>query len=183
MIKRLRPHGGGPKTPAVDRLMEQIEPEPMSGCWLWMGARNAGGYGLFSDDNGRQRSAHRVSFELLRSPVPDGLQLDHLCRTPACVNPFHLEPVTPKENMARGSAATATHCRRGHPYSGNTIICRNGRRRCRVCTNLAQINTHHRRRARERITRLSDPGRVLCPVHGACLGCAAVIPAGNALPR
>ena len=82
--------------------MAFVSPEPNTGCWLWMGTVTAGGadpYGRFW--NGRMAYAHRVSFELFKGPIPEGLVIDHLCRTPACVRPEHLEAVTPKENTRR----------------------------------------------------------------------------------
>lgn len=72
-----------------------------SRCWIWTGARNHAGYGHMGVD-GRNQGAHRVSYELNVGPIPDGLHIDHLCCTPACVNPLHLEPVTNQENTLRG---------------------------------------------------------------------------------
>lgn len=72
-------------------------------CWNWTGYRNRGGYGRYMHQK-RMQLAHRVSYELLVGPVPDGLVIDHLCRNPSCVNPDHLEPVTNAENIRRGLA-------------------------------------------------------------------------------
>jgi len=114
-------------------------PEPMTGCWLWMRGTTSNGYGAMAFE-GRSRLAHRLSYELLVGPVPDGLQIDHLCRTRLCVNPDHLEPVTQRENILRGTApvvenARRTHCVNGHPFDdANTGPARGGRnRRCRAC--------------------------------------------------
>ena len=78
-----------------------------SPCWQWLGAVNNHGYGLFGLGNRRAGLglAHRIAYELERGKVPRRLVLDHLCRTPACVNPWHLEPVTQAENIRRGRAA------------------------------------------------------------------------------
>lgn len=83
-------------------------------CWLWTASIRATGYGQFRVGK-RTRDAHRVAWELTNGSVPDGLQLDHLCRNRACVRPDHLEPVTQRENILRGTAPTAvnavkTHC-------------------------------------------------------------------------
>lgn len=112
-----------------------------SGCWEW-GAAKTGGYGVVQW-NGRIRRAHRVVYELLRGPISDGLETDHLCRNRACVNPDHIEPVPQKVNNARSESASAkharqTHCKRGHPFSSdNTYIAKRERgkqeRFCREC--------------------------------------------------
>lgn len=104
----------------VARFWAKVEPEPNSGCWIWVGGRQEG-YGRTWDGTRRQL-AHRFSYELERGPIPDGLQLDHLCRNPWCVNPWHLDPVTNRENARRGRTGWVnrekTHCARGHPYDG-----------------------------------------------------------------
>jgi len=102
--------------------VERVE----SGCWIWRAARLSAGYGLFYW-NKKYGRAHIYSFETFRFKVPEGLELDHLCRNPLCVNPFHLEAVTHRINMLRGSGAAArnakkTHCPRGHPYSPENTI-------------------------------------------------------------
>lgn len=74
------------------------------GCWEWTGAKTAAGYGQFTR---RKEYAHRHAYEDLVGPIPEGLVIDHLCRNPSCVNPDHLEPVTQRENIRRGTSPLA----------------------------------------------------------------------------
>ncbi len=107
-------------------------------CWEWNAARTGPGYGAFWL-SGRTQLAHRVAYELEVREIPEGLDIDHLCRNRGCVNPAHMEPVTRGENVLRGVGFTAenakkTHCPSGHPYdSDNTYINGSGHRVCREC--------------------------------------------------
>lgn len=109
-------------------------------CWLWKGAVNNKGYGQFRLE--KTVLAHRVAYELVKGPIPYGMELDHLadlCASTLCVNPDHLEPVTHVENCRRGKAGShnkvKTHCPVGHLYEGrNLMIVGEGRRQCRACT-------------------------------------------------
>jgi hypothetical protein len=77
-------------------------------CWLWQLAKTAGGYGMVRIAPGKMALAHRVYYEQHLRPIPDGLELDHLCRVRACVNPEHLEAVSRAENVRRGSKTKLT---------------------------------------------------------------------------
>lgn len=120
-------------------------------CWLWTGKLGKWGYAkarVFY----RTRVVHRVIYEHFNGLVPDGLELDHLCRNRACCNPEHLEPVTGRENKLRGTSFSAvnakkTHCLRGHPLSGdNLYVSTKGERVCRTCRRAA-IKAWHQREA------------------------------------
>lgn len=124
----------------LERFMDKFVPEPNSGCWLWTGALYTQGYGSFWD-GAKSVRAHRFAYEYFVGPIPDGLMTDHLCRVRCCINPKHLELVTPRENTLRGISFAAvnsklTHCKRGHELTKeNTRIYPVGGvwRRCRIC--------------------------------------------------
>jgi len=109
-----------------------------STCWLWKGGTSKKGYGRFWQ-NGRSVAAHRFSYELVRGKIPEGKQIDHLCRRHNCVNPAHLEVVTPRENLMRGETLAAanaakTHCPKGHQFTeSNTYYTSAKRRLCKTC--------------------------------------------------
>ena len=108
-------------------------------CWLWTAALDRYGYGRCRH-NGTQR-AHRVAYEQMVGPIPDGLVIDHLCRVRACVNPSHLDPVPNRINLLRGMTlaaknAAVTHCPDGHAYTeANTSHKASGARICLTCSN------------------------------------------------
>lgn len=149
-----------------DVFWDKVSPEPMSGCWLWMGnltAKEGLGYGRIRY-LGRMTLAHRLVFSVAKGEVPNGLELDHLCRVRGCVNPDHLEAVTKSVNqkrspiqvarmsrLGRARAALqllATHCKKGHEFSAeNVYIQSNGSRLCKEC-----------RRIHKRKWRLLNPG-------------------------
>jgi hypothetical protein len=142
---------------AEERFWAKVAvPEDRAHCWLWTAHTNHDGYGRFGGPvPGRLVYAHRFSYELHIGPTPDGLVLDHLCRTPACVNPAHLEPVTDAENIRRGRGIAArraaqTHCVNGHPFDdANTIRRAGGNRGCRACHRIANQSYKARKRAEQ----------------------------------
>jgi hypothetical protein len=124
-----------------ERLRSKFEADPDTGCWLWQASKYRDGYGRVWAD-GRGRLAHRVSYELFVGQIPEGLDIDHLCRVRHCVNPEHMEPVTRQVNGLRGVGpqaghAAQTHCIRGHELTGDNVIIveYTGRpaRCCRAC--------------------------------------------------
>ncbi len=127
------------------------------GCWIWIAALSSGGYGTIGGgprDARWQAKAHRHAYETLVGPVPDGLELDHLCRVRACVNPAHLEPVTRAENIRRSPIGialvrkTSAHCKHGHEFTPeNTGRPTNGQRACRECNRLRCAAFYQARKA------------------------------------
>ena len=101
-----------------ERMQNKIAVE--NDCWIWTGAKNNKGYGSVADGHGGSVLAHRKTYTLGKGEIPAGLQIDHLCRRPSCVNPAHLEAVTDVENMRR-RYAQMTHCPQGHELSGSNL--------------------------------------------------------------
>jgi hypothetical protein len=123
-------------------VLEDRRVVPQGECLVWTGTgtrSDGGGYGQVMI--ARQRYlVHRLAYEQSIGPIPEGLTIDHLCRTKRCVRPDHLEPVSSRENSLRGNnlcaqRARQTHCKRGHEFSpGNTyIVPSTGSRQCRAC--------------------------------------------------
>lgn len=142
---------GGHMATSLARFTEKYIPVPESGCWLWIGASTASGYGQMKCGRKLHR-AHRVSWELHRGPIPEGLMVCHRCDVPSCVNPEHLFLGTAKENYrdcvekgrSRGTGVFIArrmqrqhlkpHCRNGHLRTPETIgLNRLGFIYCRLC--------------------------------------------------
>jgi hypothetical protein len=137
------------------RLLQRVNKDAPGGCWLWTASLCHNGYGRFYW-NGKQGRAHRAAYELSVGPIPDGLEIDHLCSVRACVNPDHLEAVTGRVNLlrARGLATDEvreTHCAHGHEFTPETTSYRSDRksrgRICRVCRR--EVNPRYRERVKE----------------------------------
>ena len=138
-------------------------------CWIWQAALNNKGYGMFGrapvpGKPGRPPLvlAHRWAYEEMIGEIPEGLELDHLCRNPACVNPYHADPVTHEINCRRGTAGEVaarlqrakTHCPHGHEYTPENIYPQgNNGRACRECT---RIRNRGRRLAKSDIVQLDS---------------------------
>lgn len=113
-------------------------------CWLWSAGKSKSGYGMIwvasGSGGGAMQYAHRVSWELQRGAIPDGMHIDHrVCRDKACVNPDHLVVCTLLENIMQPDGAPAklksqTHCKRGHPFTPENTIFYNNGRKCRACS-------------------------------------------------
>jgi HNH endonuclease len=131
----------GPLETLVSRTVLELHPE-LGTCWTLVKPRTGYGYGYLNwwDDDGKRHRAmaHRVAYELLVGPIPDGLEPDHRCRNRACWNVAHLDPVTHQVNMLRAPRWNPTHCPAGHPYSPENTRWRSTpfgglSRQCRAC--------------------------------------------------
>lgn len=139
------------RIPAAERFWSKVDFGGV--CWEWTAAKT-NGYGRFGVD-GKVVLAHRWAWEHLIGPIPRGLELDHLCRNPPCVNPDHMQPVTHTENVQRGAGGwntgSQTQCPQGHPYSGDNLMVSGGHRYCRTCHRAAG-RASYTPKARERKT-------------------------------
>jgi hypothetical protein len=120
-------------------------------CWLYEGWLDGHGYG-YTRYEGKSRRAHKLAYEELVGPVPDGLVLDHLCRVRNCVNPDHVQPVTHRINLMRGftparANTEKTHCVNGHEFTPENTNFDGIQRYCRACSRDKQkrLNSPERR--------------------------------------
>lgn len=135
------------KTAALIRIDE-------NGCWIWQGKPDAHGYGNMEWRCLRDK-AHRWAYRAFMGPIPADLELDHLCRIKTCVNPEHLEAVTHRENILRGTSPSAinakkTRCKHGHDLApGNTRVTSLGQRRCLKCEYLRGVKRRSKKNGEE----------------------------------
>jgi hypothetical protein len=141
----------------LERFLARVDAEPwVGGCWIWRPALNNRGYGVFNVA-GRGFMAHRWSYEFFVGPIPEGRQMDHfVCERRACVNPWHVRPVTPRENSLRADTFAAlnlakTHCPQGHAYDDENTYWRAGSWRvCKACDRESSREYAARRRAQRK---------------------------------
>jgi len=146
---------------SLERLKRGVEEITETGCWVWMGAVKENGYARhyarLNDEPRKNWHVHRLTYTLVRGPIPDGCEIDHLCRVRCCVNPAHLEAVPHRINLLRGDGISAkcarkVECLRGHPFTGHNLMKKRKGRGCRACHNEGR---RHRARVR------AQPGPVI----------------------
>lgn len=149
-----------------------------SGCWLWTGALTTSGYGQFFY-GGRKHTVHRLTYQLVKGAIAEGLTLDHLCRVRRCCNPDHLEPVTIQVNIGRAPRwkGNLTTCPAGHPYAGDNLYVRpsDGARICRRCNLHYSRKSKRKMRAARTAAGLTTRGTVPVEGHDGGPGCPGTV--------
>lgn len=150
------------------RFLKFVKYDPRSGCYVWTGAKNKNGYGLFTIDYA-QYGPHRLVYELLVDRIPPGLEVHHDCENHSCVTPAHLKTVTHAENLLLSDTkaaqnASKTHCKNGHPFTPeNTVINPKGHRVCRTCKLARERSARKKKRMAQ--------GKTLAPPNKAKTHC------------
>lgn len=139
MVAHRKPGSFGER--AIAYLAPRIDYDGSGGCWLWQRTTAGDGYGLarlWTQGVRTSWYAHRLAYTVFRGPIPEGLEIDHLCRIHRCCNPMHLEIVTAQENQRRSDSVSGqemrqTYCVHGHPFDELNTYRHNGHRYCREC--------------------------------------------------
>jgi len=122
----------------ADKFWSKVNKQ-QDGCWIWTGAKTYEDYGVVAVKTGYRKykivCVHRWTWEQLYGPIETGLHLDHLCKVRLCVNPDHLEPVTPKENVRRSNRVSQRpgFCKHDHDLAREGYALKRGGVRCRAC--------------------------------------------------
>ena len=136
-MESMRRNKPGPRPKDItERFWSKVAPPDLNGCRIWTASKTLNGYGTLRSGgkNTKTISAHRWAYEQIHGPVPEGLELDHLCRHRDCVEVKHLEAVTHQENLRRGTGhGSESHCPSGHPYDTDNTSFNRGARRCKTC--------------------------------------------------
>ena len=142
------------------RKIQKCPDKNLKPCWLFTGATNKKGYGCIGftrNSVAYSMLTHRLSYILNKGPIPEGLELDHLCTVPLCFNPDHLEPTTHQINVSRGKSGVyqvlKTHCKNGHEFSDENTIwvfakSKLRQRECRTCGRKSDAAYYKRKRAK-----------------------------------